>query len=1534
MTKTAGRILSMLFILDLIATMVLSYPYISSHTHQPRTNVRSICATGHEHDTLQDKRSVAYRSSSSSMLLNKRQQIPPLIPAPPYTTTSTSTAAARTTSTSPPVYSPHMHDPPTSAPRPERKPWLLTDNEFKNLWDPKVNTLRIGVLLSLNADAQDREATLVRKALSAIRLAVEDVNTQKIIPGINMSLVLRDSQDPSLQMSTGGSAAIAGVGSLISAKVSGVIGDIRSELTGYEALMTSSVGISQCSFASGSSTLSDVETYPYFFRTIPTIIAALDAILELVKHVGWKRIMVIYDIEYLGWAGREYISSKARSMGIYSLANQPLTTAGVPLDPTFGFLKDKIHSTASRVQILLANSRLQRDVLREMRESGFMGPEYAWVTTNDLAEHYELMEPQVEGYDGLIMLDNVWDFHGYPPFDSFVSRWKQLNATEYPGGGDPEIENDEGLAYSCVMMLAHACGELVRRQIAHKPSLQTDQDVLREIMSGYHTSDIKVSEYFQSRTYEGPAGPISLDPNGDPKYGLFNAFSLQEGKSIPFAYIAGDKYTAIRDPPFKKSHPTLPKDAPPWAIQNPTWCNARGIIYGILCSIGILLTLISAILVYFLRDNIIIKAASPTFCLCELLGILLVFVWCIMMVGIPKTATCVTQSLLLPFGITLLAGSLTIKNYRIYRIFNSVNVANQAFQTRLLLRFVVLAVLLALIPIIIEIVLHVPYPGTINIHADQWVRCRGEKHENWWVLASAIVPLLLILFGVYLAFKTRNVVYLWNEARQISLVLYNIFFFALLIVISLFFPDDLYTASFYIEICGTFFTNLLALSVLFCPKFCKIWQAHQRRRLQNPLDGHWQPSHHHRSHHKLRRPGESGDSTTGTPPGNLMEVNITAFGNIPATIVPDAIATRGTMVEMPSNRTGHAASTGTRAIAVIDSSSSTAREVILKGKQRERPLKHGLSSNSSLGDRPPSVNVVDWWINTSVPIHRIASSTLSAHAVDIRLDEQVLRGTFMNERDFQATLRRRSVERELDNGGEGSSQTLPARPSQVRFLPPSGDSQDRDAVASQPLPAEATEEGADNDNPSKLEAYAFLLPIRIHRGRFASFLSHWSMATLILIPEAHVFIAVDCTDGKSRSHLMVSMTQVVVENEPTIRVETCHSGTLLIRFQNQARLDSWLRVFSPQDLAVLMPTSVNGPSLVSSVSNAGEFEDLNVDATSSSIFVRGHGHLPVATHGGIISKHDRHVLSKGKMPQVVEQSSPEVAEMNGMPTITTTAPVPFAAGKDLGVGVRTESETMPGLDQTQAPHQALQPQMWNDCSAAAPLSSSISDVVDGEKPIIARGDVRQQRTEQDIVVTAPSQVLEAPVPQQVHPLISVTAARSTSDGGDDDVDINNKYDDDDDLYDPEFGIGGYGRRSFHSKCSMSNQSRFSSPGRAESIAVPALRLTKSANASPSLPHRGTIPSPAVISAAAAAVSAGWSECDALSAAMADPKGDFLTALQADKSDGAKGFLDPGSFIHSHSPDNATAAGKAGGKRLSLSPFSYFGSQQPRRKSAV
>ncbi|KAF9918465.1 hypothetical protein FBU30_000173, partial [Linnemannia zychae] len=127
-----------------------------------------------------------------------------------------------------------------------------------------------------------------------------------------MSIVIRDSQDPDLYTLTGGAAAITGAGKLISAKVGGVVGDIRSDLTKYEALMTSSVEIPQCTFASG----------------------------------------------------REYFSARAQKLGIYILAYIPLTTAGVPFDPTYKVIKDSLTSSQSRIQVLIATGVGQYELLR------------------------------------------------------------------------------------------------------------------------------------------------------------------------------------------------------------------------------------------------------------------------------------------------------------------------------------------------------------------------------------------------------------------------------------------------------------------------------------------------------------------------------------------------------------------------------------------------------------------------------------------------------------------------------------------------------------------------------------------------------------------------------------------------------------------------------------------------------------------------------------------------------------------------------------------------------------------------------------------------------------------------------------------------------------------------------------------------------------------------------------------------------------------------------------------------------------------
>ncbi|KAG0033379.1 hypothetical protein BGZ81_008589 [Podila clonocystis] len=330
-----------------------------------------------------------------------------------------------------------------------------------------------------------------------------------------MSLVLRDSQDPALQTSTGGSAAISGAGRLIAAKVGGVIGDILSDLTRYEALITSSVQIPQCSYASGHTRLSDVRTYPYFFRTIPTNIVVIDAILALLRTAGWKRISLIYDIETLGWAGREYFSARAAKMGIFILAYEPLTTAGVAYDASYDFVKARIRSTQSRIQVLIATGTLQMDVLHQMKVSGLMTKDYAWVTVNNIVETLA-QDTDVAGYDGLIMIDIAYELPGYEPYETFLKRWVSLNTTEYPGTGDPLLKNNEGMAYSCVMMLAEAYAAHIRN--AEKQGTSRSE-MIRRVIAAEGTGSIRVPHHFINSPYNGPSGAITLDVNGDRKDG-------------------------------------------------------------------------------------------------------------------------------------------------------------------------------------------------------------------------------------------------------------------------------------------------------------------------------------------------------------------------------------------------------------------------------------------------------------------------------------------------------------------------------------------------------------------------------------------------------------------------------------------------------------------------------------------------------------------------------------------------------------------------------------------------------------------------------------------------------------------------------------------------------------------------------------------------------------------------------------------------------------------------------------------------------
>ncbi|KAG0215791.1 hypothetical protein BGX28_008101 [Mortierella sp. GBA30] len=497
-------------------------------------------------------------------------------------------------------------------------------------------------------------------------------------------------------------------------------------------------------------------------------------------------------------------------------------------------------------------------------------------------------------------------------------------------------------------------------------------------------------------------------------------------------------------------------------------------------------------------------------------------------------------------------------------------------------------------------------------------------------------------------------------------------------------------------------------------------------------------------------------------------------------------------------------------------------------------------------------------------------------------------------------------------------------------------SDDVESTHPEPPSERSTEPGS--DAPTKMAAYVFLLPMRIQRTRFSTLLSHWSMATLILIPEAHAFLAVDCTDGKSRSHLIMSMTQLMVEGEPAIRVETCHSGTLLIRFPSQERLNSWIGVFSPQDLVVLMPSSsASSVPSSTSVAHTGVMGVVENSATSSSVMLRGNGEAHKTKQRRFTLDEDEDERQRiatvghghGQEQQQLQQEDEEIpSQQNITKTGICSTPIAKATSSiDMGTRMRLGTKATPGPDQIHSLHQGLKQQQWGEHSL--PTSSSTSLNIpkgkDNMNDLNIPSDTQQQQQSTAISSLRPNTtIFDSRAEDQ-------TLTR-LNDKDDDD-------DDDDDLYDPEFGIGGKGRRHFQSRSSIVSPLTSESNSRRVTGGRQRRSNVDRSDAPSSSIHPGTIPPPAVISTAAAAVSAGWSESEALAAAMADPDGGFLSTIQIDRK--------YDTMSSSSSPDherlssnnksninnnNISNSNSSGGRRNSLSVFSLFGGQRSRSRS--
>lgn len=84
-----------------------------------------------------------------------------------------------------------------------------------------------------------------------------------------------------------------------------------------------------------------------------------------------------------------------------------------------------------------------------------------------------------------------------------------LTLDSYPYSGQPSITSNEGLAYSCMMVMASG----FKHAIYNSSKSENSNDIIKQLAAGQLGSLLTPSAF--NNSFLGPEGPVIFDQNGD-----------------------------------------------------------------------------------------------------------------------------------------------------------------------------------------------------------------------------------------------------------------------------------------------------------------------------------------------------------------------------------------------------------------------------------------------------------------------------------------------------------------------------------------------------------------------------------------------------------------------------------------------------------------------------------------------------------------------------------------------------------------------------------------------------------------------------------------------------------------------------------------------------------------------------------------------------------------------------------------------------------------------------------------------------------
>ncbi|EPB88722.1 hypothetical protein HMPREF1544_04481 [Mucor circinelloides 1006PhL] len=743
--------------------------------------------------------------------------------------------------------------------------------------------LKVGVLLPFHQNNNGWTRVMTMSGISAIRLAVAEINAQNLIPGAYITLVEKDSYPKAVEGQAAITQAVFSAISLIQEGVIGVIGDISSSWTSLSALMTSTLQIPQCSYSAIATSLSDKSQFGYFFRTAPTNLLYSDAVITFIISQGWPQIGVLYSNDDFGQQLSENVVMKARIHGIHVKSYQSFYEDGPKSDIKKSL--DTFAATGVRVIFVAAEGTAQLAALTVAAHSGYINDNTVWITIDadtdtlfaavndynsilarrknntdivpsiyqtafvnelsanstkanralkkqsliDLIDPVEYAARTTDDFKpidfnatfsgGVFTFDILKELPGYPPFDTFLDKWAHLDPAIYPYGGQNNISSNEGLAYSCMMVMASGFN-----QTLYNTSLQSSNktELLQKLATGQLGQYLTPSTF--NTSFVGPEGPVVFDQNGDISSGNFKLYNIQNGSQIEIGRIIAGDMNLTSLPVYHDGTTKVPTGVPDRLYLNPGYSSPVTITLLVIASLGAFIALLSMVVVLVYRKREVFKASSPLFCVLELIGFLLAYISLFFFVGYRTKLSCTLIPITFHLGYSLILGNLIAKNYRIYRIFNNIFITRTVVTDVQLLK--VSGSIFATTCTILIAWFASGKVSTVNVPVSRsayYTDCAFEGGPGHTVFVSLLTLFgsFQLMFATFLAFKTRSVgrnYSKYSEYKQIGLSVYNIFFSVLIGFIIFFVPTTDYYTRHYLTATMIVWATTFSLLTLFVPK--------------------------------------------------------------------------------------------------------------------------------------------------------------------------------------------------------------------------------------------------------------------------------------------------------------------------------------------------------------------------------------------------------------------------------------------------------------------------------------------------------------------------------------------------------------------------------------------------------------------------------------------------------------------------------------------------------------------------------------------